>query len=527
MYAALHFPDFHLQARLRHRPALRWEETALLEFPEALAGKSKKERDRKTRILQMTSFAAEAGVELGMTAAQGQARCACLHLLHRKTEDEETTHELLLESAANLSADFESTAPGMVIVDLSGNPTGSQPDRMERLGHELIIRFADLELKGRIGFAPNPDLAALAARIAEPVRIVRGSDEAIREQLAPFPLDVIDPPADYRGILFLWGIQTLGEFTALPRDELAERLGPDAAELWDHAAGKRRRLLRLVRPPADFSQVVDLDYEIETLEPLMFLVRRSLETLTARLASAYLASSEISLVLMFADGNRSEQVFRVPDASRDVDLLFRILQTRLEDFSAKNPITGFRLELKPARPGEQPFHLFESTLRDPNRFAETLAQVEALVGSDNAGSPVPLDTHRPDAFTMRPFDPEMTQQGSPTHPTGSAQERFSLLASHSSLPLRRFRPPLPLDLTTRCDPRSGLIYPEEIISGKIRGRLNRRAGPWKLSGDWWEHEKRWIRQEWDVQLEDGSLYRIACCGERPAEKAWFLEGVYG
>ena len=29
------------------------------------------------------------------------------------------------------------------------------------------------------------------------------------------------------------------------------------------------------------------------------------------------------------------------------------------------------------------------------------------------------------------------------------------------------------------------------------------------------------------QLEDGSLYRIACCGEKPEEKAWFLEGVYG
>ena len=70
-------------------------------------------------------------------------------------------------------------------------------------------------------------------------------------------------------------------------------------------------------------------------------------------------------------------------------------------------------------------------------------------------------------------------------------------------------------------------YPEEIVSGKIRGRLSHRAGPWKLSGDWWEREKRWTRQEWDIQLEDGSLYRIACCGETPEEKEWFLEGVYG
>lgn len=500
----------------------------MLEFPEKMAGGSKKERDRKTKIFQMTRLAEEAGVELGMTAAQGQARCASLHLLNRVAEDEQSTHELLLETAANLSADFESTAPGLVTVDLGANPLSTQPARMERLGHELVTRFTDHELKARIGFGPNPDLAALAARVAEPVRIFRGSATAIREQLAPFPLEVIDPPADYRSILFLWGIQTLGEFTTLPRDELAERLGPDAAELWDHAAGKRHRLLRLVRPPADFSQSVDLDYEITTLEPLMFLIRRGLETLSARLASAYLASSEISLVLCFDGGNRSEQIFRVPDPSRDVELLFRILQTRMEDFSAENPIVGFSLKLTPARPGEQPFHLFESTLRDPNRFAETLAQLESLVGSENAGSPVPLNTHRPDAFKMRPFDPEMkpAQQGMVADRTGLGRH-LSLITNHSQLPLRRFRPPLPLDLTTRCDARSGFVYPEEIVSGKIRGRLSRRAGPWKLSGDWWERQKRWARQEWDVQLEDGSLYRIASCGETPEAKEWFLEGVYG
>ena len=145
----------------------------------------------------------------------------------------------------------------------------------ERLGHELVSRFPEQhELETRPGFAPNPDLAALAARTAADsaaaVRVFDGSPVSIRDQLASLPLDVIDPPSDYRGILLLWGIQTLGEFTALPRDEVAERLGPDAAELWDRAAGKRRRLLRLVRPPADFTPEIDLEVQIRTLEPLFF-----------------------------------------------------------------------------------------------------------------------------------------------------------------------------------------------------------------------------------------------------------------
>ncbi|MCB1089239.1 MAG: hypothetical protein KDM63_19540, partial [Verrucomicrobiae bacterium] len=445
----------------------------------------------------------------------------------------------LLETAARHSADFEDTGPGLVTVDLGASALVSRPDDLTRLGHEWIAAFADRELKAQIGFAPNPDLAALAARVAAPVKLFRGGADSLRDQLAPLPLELLDLPNDYRAILTLWGIGTLGDFTGLPRDEIAERLGPEAADQWDRAAGRARRLLRLVRPPADFFHSVDLDYEITTLEPLMFLLHRSLESLAARLAGVYLAASAMRLTLRFADGGACEHLVRVPDASRDIEKLFRLLHTRLEAITLQRPIEGYRLEMEPARPGEQPFHLFESSLRDPNRFAETLAQLEALVGSENAGSPVPGDTHRPDTFTMRPFHPEATPEAGTIRPGliadptlfGRAGLERSPLPAAQGLPLRRFRPPLPVQLTTRHDSRSGLACPVEILSGQIHGRLRRLAGPWRLSGEWWESGRAWRREEWDVQLEDGSLYRLACWREESAPRetpiAWFLEGVYG
>ena len=532
MFLAFHIPRFSLQARLRHRPGWRCEAVALLESPgkDHFSG-SLARREKLTRIAEMTAAAAAAGVETGMTASQGQARCAHLCLLSRDPEDERGTQDLLLETAAGLSADFEFTTPGLVTIDLGAAPAAHKASLRERLGHELVSRFAEQhELETRAGFAPNPDLAALAARTAADstaaVRVFDGSPVSIRDQLASLPLDVIDPPSDYRGILLLWGIQTLGEFTALPRDEVAERLGPDAAELWDRAAGKRRRLLRLVRPPADFTQEIDLEDEIRTLEPLLFLLRRGLETLSARLAAAYLAASEIRLTLRLGDGSREPFAFRVPDPSRDIDLLFRIVQTRLEEYRSRQPITGFRMELAAARPGAQPFHLFESTLRDPNRFSETLARLEALLGRKNAGSPVPLDTHRPDAFEMKPFDPELpaARQGQVRDLTGSGPP-----PPPAGLPLRRFRPPLPLILETRRDHATGLQCPREIVSGRIRGCPRRIAGPWNLSGDWWQRDTWWTRQEWDIQMDDGCLYRIACLDQRDSggEKEWVLEGVYG
>ncbi|MCZ6769957.1 MAG: hypothetical protein O7D93_11990, partial [Acidobacteria bacterium] len=50
------------------------------------------------------------------------------------------------------------------------------------------------------------------------------------------------------------------------------------------------------------------------------------------------------------------------------------------------------------------------------------------------------------------------------------------------------------------------------------------AGPWRSSGDWWTgkaHE--WSRDEWDVELLDGSIRRIYWDYCR---KTWFLEGIY-
>ena len=535
MYAVLQLPDFPLQARLCQCPGLRWEAAGILDTFSSVEETATPRQKNQPRLIALTAAATAIGVETGMTAARGRARCGHLQVLPRDHDEEHAAHELLLETAARASADFESTAPGLVTIDLGASPLSSptRPGALERLVHEWVGAFADHELNAQVGFAPNPDLAALAARVARPVRLFRDDGEgdfsadSLREQLAPLPLEVIDPPTDYHAILTLWGIGTLGDFTALPRDEVAERLGPDAADLWDRAAGRCRRLLRLVRSPADFSHAVDLDQELTTLEPLLFLIRRSLDTLTARLANVYLAASAIHLTLILrGDGGSREQVIRVPDPCRDAERLFRLIHTRLEDAALSRPVEGYRIELTAARPGEQPFHLFDTTLRDPNRFAETLAQLEALVGSENAGSPAPLDTHRPDAFAMRPFDPDASD----------GEKNAPALPAIQGSPLRRFRPPRRIELTTRRDPLTGRAFPRAILAGpgQIHGRIHHVAGPWPLSGDWWERDRRWRREEWDIELDDGSLYRLACLhqendtpGKGTKQSAWHLDGVYG
>ena len=91
-------------------------------------------------------------------------------------------------------------------------------------------------------------------------------------------------------ILHKWGIHTLGQFAALDRDELGARLGSEAARLWDRANGKTTRLLKLVQPPESFAESFEFENEIETAEPLLFMLRRFLEQLSVRLNAIYLVA---------------------------------------------------------------------------------------------------------------------------------------------------------------------------------------------------------------------------------------------
>src|ERR1700745_1327788 len=199
-------------------------------------------------------------------------------------------------------------------------------------------------------------------------------------------------------ILHKWGIHTLGQLAALDKEQLGARLCPEAIRMWERANGRSNRLLKLMRP--------------------------FLEQLAVRLAAIYLVSKELTLRITFANKQSYERVFKIPQPTNDVDLLFRMLHTHLENFKSEYPITGVSLQAGPAKPSRQQFGLFETSLRDPNQLYETLARLVSLLGSNRVGTPVLEETHRPDAFHLEPFSWEFGGTTSvSSHYSSDATER--------------------------------------------------------------------------------------------------------
>src|SRR6266478_2576899 len=225
-------------------------------------------------------------------------------------------------------------------------------------------------------------------------------------------------------ILRKWGIHTLGQLAALDKEELGARLGPEAIRMWERANVRSNRLRKLVRPPKSFEESFEFENEIETAEPLLFMLRRFLEQLAVRFGAIYLVAKELTLQITFANSRQVhhgtdssdwrnepavadkqvyERVFKIPQPTNDVDLLFRMLQTHLENFRSEHPIVAVALSAEPIKPAREQFGLFETTLRNPQQLSETLARLTALLGSDRIGTPILEETHRPDAFRMEAF----------------------------------------------------------------------------------------------------------------------------
>ncbi len=491
MFAVIFIPDFSLQAILRHEPQL-WS------CPVALIA----DHETKATISQMTAAARVAGVGEGLTSTQALARCANVVIKTRSRAQEQTANEALLQTAYNFSPRIEATANGICTMDLQGLPLELKAmDAVQSWAEKILSTLGQLNFRAHIGVGKTPNVALHAARCAQPFLFIESAGDFI----SALPVERLDPVLQVFDVLQRWGIHTVGEFIKLGKDKIAERLGPEGMELFDRASANEIRPLNLITPSETFSEAMDFEIEIESLQPLLFILNRFVEQLSKRLMLSSFVAEELQLRLRLSSGEKYEHIFAVPSPTANSTVLFRMLQTHLETVRADSTIIALELFAKPTRSENFQFGLFETALRDPNQFSETLARLSALCGNENVGTPVLLNSFRPDAFKIE----------KPHFDSAALALRPSPFALQTGLRLRRFRPAFHADVEIE----SG--EPVFVSSLKLNSPVQKSSGPFRSSGDWWEREKMWNRDEWDVQTRDGSLYRIYRENEN-----WFVEGVY-
>jgi protein ImuB len=404
----------------------------------------------------------------------------------------------LIDCATTFSPRVESASAGTVVFDAEG---------LERLFgsySEIALKVADAArergLEANIAVAANPEAAICAARGFGGITVLnRGSEKS---RIRDLPLTVLAPSPEILETIERWGIRTLGAFARLPAVQISERLGQEGVQLHKLAQGAS---MRPIVPHADalrFVEIMELDYEIETIEPLTFILSRMLDQLCSRMRSRNRATHEVRLRL-----GTHVRVLKLPLPVRNPRLLTKLLILDLEAHPPGAAVKRVEIEAIPTKPRVVQNGLFVPLSPEPEKLELTLARLKAVVGEENVGAAEILDTHRPDAFRMEKF--HLGERGS------LRMGMDSTTTSSCSLSLRLFRPPLEATVQLRN------AAPSWIAFHGVHGSIITARGPWRTSGDWWR-PNMWDREEWDIEVCD-VFYRIYYDVHLDR---WYAQGAY-
>ena len=313
----------------------------------------------------------------------------------------------LLALAREFTPRVEAQAPTPVLLDLSG--LGRLWSTPQELGQALLDAAASRAIEAQAALAFTRGAALVLARACPGLTVVPAGREAAA--LAPLPLARLGLPAERQEILHRWGLRTIGDLARLPPVALAERFGPDGPRLARLARGEDEGLLVPAPFPERFETTLELDWPVDGLEPLAFLLSRVLEPLCATLAARGAKAASLAVELGLVDGTAHARVLKPAAPSGEARTWRTLVLLDLEAHPPRDAIARItaRAEPTPSRPAQ--FSLLDPALPSPERLAETMARLNAWTAAGRGGSPQLVDTHRPGAFAVSTFAPGPLPRG--------------------------------------------------------------------------------------------------------------------
>lgn len=311
-------------------------------------------------------------------------------------------------------------------------------------------------------------------------------------------------------VLHRWGVHTLGNLARLPQADLRSRLGPLGVRLQQAARGLDGGLFLPVDEPRRFVDRMELEWPVEGLEPLSFVLGRVTDALSGSLERA--DRGAIALVTRLKLVTRALHVRRLdlPAAMREARVLRTLILLDLESHPPPAGIDLVEVEAEVAPGRIVQGSLLTRAGLSPESSATLMARLQALAGERRVGAPTLVDTHDDRPAAVAPFT---AGRQIPVNPT--AEDEVSVPAAG----LRRFR----LPIAARVQLSRGL--PVQVMPsarGLPGGRVRAAAGPWRTSGRWWAADATtWDRELWDIEIDGSGLYRLA--RDRQTGR-WEIEG---
>jgi protein ImuB len=377
------------------------------------------------------------------------------------------------------------------------------------------------------------------------VRVIGAGRE--REFLDWMPLDLLDLGVNARGddlelVLKRLGIRRLGDLARLEAHAVGSRLGSHGAELMRLARGEGSARVA-ARPRAEvFAEAIELEYGIETIEPLAFVMRAMIARIMERLQMRGLVAGDITLSLGLADRRRDERRVAVAAPTIEVRALLTLVTLNLEAAPPPAAVETIRLTISPraARPAQS--DMFLPPAPAPDRLGAAIARLAALCGPERVGQIAAAESYRPEAIRLGRFEPP---PAAPERSAARSPRTAPAVNGIARMVMRTMRPAEEIEVMCMRE------TPEFVRGARVCARVVSAAGPWRRQGEWWttgangdasgvatrDYDRATVapalanasapaayaRDYYDLALDDGGVYRVYC--DLNSAK-WFVDGIY-
>ncbi|HEX5494642.1 MAG TPA: DNA polymerase Y family protein [Mycobacteriales bacterium] len=500
---------------------------------------------RADRVLTCSAAAGEQGVHRGLHRREAQRRCPGLVVLVEDPSGSAVAFERVLTVVERFVPAVEVIRPGVCacrsagVSRYAGRRRSKAGDRSgDGSGGHLAEEYGnDVDLAGRlaaavghgcrVGIADGLFAAGLAARRGLVVQ-----PGATREFLAPWPVrDTLGRP-ELADLLVRLGVDTLGDFAALPPGAVLSRFGPDGARAHRLARGLEERPLALRQRADGLTVSVELDPPVDRADRAAFAVKALADGLHERLAAHRLVCTRVAIEAVTERGERLVRLWRqdgTPASSTVAERMRWQLDSWISgagDRSSGRPTSGLvllRLTADEVTPDDgHQLDLWGATNETDERVARAVARVQGMLGVDAVTTAVPGGGRGPaDRITW-------TVWGEPRVPRLPESAPWP---GHipSPSPATVHGEPVPAEITDgdglvlAVSGRHALSAPPAWLSvaGGRRVPAVAWAGPWPVDERWWDPAGRRRLARLQVVTADGAARLLALRGGR-----WWVEAEY-
>ncbi|GAA2023536.1 DNA polymerase Y family protein [Agromyces tropicus] len=397
----------------------------------------------------------------------------------------------------------------------------------------LLAAAAELGVAdARVGVADGPFAAEQAARAAgrpgDPeaaggsVHVVaQGGSAAF---LAPLPVSLV---ADARTttLLHRLGVRTLGEFAALPEEDVRRRFGAAGAFAHDRAAGREQSRVAPRTPPPDFEAEQDFEPPLDRIDQLAFAFRVRAEEFIERMRAVRLVCTGIRVELDDERGGHSSRSWLHPHWFTPADVVDRVrwqLQgAGTADAGLDSPIV--RLRIVPERVDSTGNHEEGLWGGGPDeRVHHGLTRVQSMLGHEGVvTAAVGGGRMLADRQVLVPWGdraPERTAGEAPWPGSLPALAPASVFRDRQAVAL--------VDgggAPVSVDARGAIsAAPESFaVAGGRAAPVRAWAGPWPVVERWWDAERARRVHRFQVVDHDGCAWLLV-----RDDDGWWAEARY-